>query len=164
MAEQLGLEQLGGNGAAIDDDERPLAAEAVARLYARLVGPVALYDPEGIAAALFALYPQAPPFVGLYVRDVTEVGEQRAGYVARALTDLPDSGARIVLVAAFDAGRIAARIAHLLPPGAESVLVTDDWNGTTLELLSLTSNVTQLAKTSNAPASNTARPFVHVNR
>jgi hypothetical protein len=99
----------------------PLAAEAVARLYARLVGPVALYDPEGIAAALFALYPQAPPFVGLYVHDVTEVGEQRAGYVARALTDLPDSGARIVLVAAFDAGRIAARIAHLLPPGAEVV-------------------------------------------
>ncbi len=99
----------------------PLAAEAVARLYARLAGPVALYDPEGIAAALFALYPQAPPFVGLYVHDVTEVGEQRAGYVARALTDLPDSGARIVLVAAFDAGRIAARIAHLLPPGAEVV-------------------------------------------
>ena len=39
----------------------PLAAEAIARLYARLAGPVALYDPEGIAAALFALYPQAPP-------------------------------------------------------------------------------------------------------
>ena len=39
-----------------------------------------------------------------------------------------------------------------------------DWNGTTLELLSLTSNVTQLANTSNAPASSTARPFVHVKR
>ena len=34
---------------------------------------------------------------------------------------LPRSGARIVLIAAFDAGRIAARIAHLLPPGAEVV-------------------------------------------
>ncbi len=29
----------------------PLAAEAISRLYARLVGPVALYDPDGIAAA-----------------------------------------------------------------------------------------------------------------
>src|SRR6516165_6967420 len=103
----------------------PLAAEAIARLYARLEGPVALYDPEGIAAALFALYPQAPPFVGLFVHDVTVVGEERGGYIARALTDLPQSDARIVLIAAFDAGRIAARIAHLLPGGAE-VLTLDE--------------------------------------
>ena len=38
----------------------PLAAEAIATLYARLAGPVALYDPDGIADALFALYPDAP--------------------------------------------------------------------------------------------------------
>ena len=38
----------------------PLAAEAIARLYAGLTGPVALYDPEGIAAALLALYPGCP--------------------------------------------------------------------------------------------------------
>ena len=88
-------------------------------------GPVAVYDPEGIAAALLALYPDAPPFIGLYVHDVTAVGEERAGYVARALTELPDSGARIVLIAAFDAGRIAARIAHLLPPGAEVVTLDE---------------------------------------
>ena len=30
----------------------PLAAEAIAWLYARMRGPVALYDPEGIAAPL----------------------------------------------------------------------------------------------------------------
>ena len=75
-----------------------------------LRGPVALYDPDGIADALFALYPEAPPLAGLYVHDVTAVGEERAGHVARALTDLPESGARVVLIAAFDAGRIAARI------------------------------------------------------
>ena len=69
--------------------------------------------------------PEAPPFIGLYVHDVTAVGEERAGYVARALTELPDSGARIVLIAAFDAGRIAARIAHLLPPGAEVVTLDE---------------------------------------
>ena len=36
----------------------PLAAEAIERLYARLDGPVALYDPDGIADALLAMYPR----------------------------------------------------------------------------------------------------------
>jgi hypothetical protein len=103
----------------------PLAAEAITRLFARLAGPVAVYDPDGIAAALLALYPAAPPFAGVYVHDVTDVGEDRGGYVARALTDLPDGGARTVLIAAFDAERIAARIAHLLPPGAEVVTLDE---------------------------------------
>jgi hypothetical protein len=96
----------------------PLAAQAIARLYERISQPAALYDPEGIAAALLALYPQASPFVGCYVHDVTAVGEQRAGYVAQALTELPHSAARVVLIAAFDAGRYATRIKHLLPKGA----------------------------------------------
>ena len=54
----------------------PLAAEAIGRLYGRLArsGPVALYDPDGIAEALFALYPDAPPVAGVYVHDVTAVG------------------------------------------------------------------------------------------
>ena len=44
----------------------PLAAEAIGRLYGRLArtGPVALYDPDGIAEALFALYPDAPQVAG----------------------------------------------------------------------------------------------------
>jgi hypothetical protein len=103
----------------------PLAAEATARLYAWLDGPVALYDPEGIAAALLALYPAPSPLAGLYVHDVTAVGEERAGHVARALTELPESRAKIVLIAAFDADRIAARIAHLLPRGAEVVTLDE---------------------------------------
>ncbi len=93
----------------------PLAAEAVARFYARLDGPIALYDPEGIAAALLALYPNAR-IAARYVHDVSAVGD-----AARALTDLPDSGARTVLIAAFDAERIVARIAHLVPDGAQVV-------------------------------------------
>ena len=48
-------------------------------------------------------------------------GEDRAGHTARALTELPASGARTVLVAAYDAARIAARIGHVLPPGAQVV-------------------------------------------
>jgi hypothetical protein len=101
----------------------PLAAEAIGRLYARLgaSGSVAVYDPDGVAEALFALYPDAPPLSGIYVHDVTAVGTQRAGCTARPLTELPASGARTVLIAAFDAGRMAARIADLVPAGADVV-------------------------------------------
>ncbi len=101
----------------------PLAAEAIASLYARAQGPVALYDPAGLAEALLAMYPL--PVAGLFVHDTALVGTERAGMVARRLTDLPDSGASTVLIAAFDAARMAERIAHLLPGGAR-VLTLDD--------------------------------------
>jgi len=96
----------------------PLAAEAIAGLYARLAPPVALYDPDGIAEPMLALYPDLPRVEGLFVHDVAQVGQRRAGLTARKLTDLPLCPARSVLIAAFDAARIAARIAHLLPTGA----------------------------------------------
>ncbi len=96
----------------------PLAAEAIARLLAGLEGPVALYDPDGLAAPLLAMYPDLPGPVSLYVHDVAAVGKTRAGLTARPLIDLPRAEARSVLIAAFDAGRAAARIAALLPPGA----------------------------------------------
>ena len=45
----------------------PLAAEAIARLYARLAhcGPVALYDPDDIVEALSAMYPDLPGAAGI---------------------------------------------------------------------------------------------------
>jgi hypothetical protein len=101
----------------------PLAAEAIDRLYARLGGPVALYDHDGIADALIAMYPG--PFDTLLVHDVSAVGETRGGMTAQPLTDLANCGARTVLVAAFDAARIVSRIAHMLPPDA-TVLTLDD--------------------------------------
>jgi hypothetical protein len=101
----------------------PLAAEAIEHLYARLEGPVALYDPDGIADALVAMYPAA--FETLFVHDVSAVGEIRGGLTAQPLTDIGASGARTVLVASFDAARTVARIAHMLPPDA-SVLTLDD--------------------------------------
>jgi len=99
----------------------PLAAEAVARLYARLAasGPVAVFDPEGIAAALFVMHPDPPTLAGIYVQDVREVGAERAGHIASPLTALAEARAGSVLTAAFDAARIHARIAELIPRGAE---------------------------------------------
>ena len=105
----------------------PLAAEAIAALYARLAasGPVAVFDPEGVAGTLFALHPRTPPIEGLYVQDVEAVGRASAGLLAKPVTDLAASPARAVLVAAFDAGRIVARLAPLLPAGA-AVLALDE--------------------------------------
>lgn len=101
----------------------PLAAEGLARLFARLAaaGPVAVYDPDGILDALAALCPDLPKLAGVYVHDTGKLGTVHAGLAARPVTDLPASGARAVLVTAFDTGRIRPRIAHLLPPGAELV-------------------------------------------
>ncbi|MBN9560642.1 MAG: hypothetical protein J0H14_07935 [Alphaproteobacteria bacterium] len=103
----------------------PLVAEALGPMLARLrAGGFALYDPDGIADALFALYPDAPRPARLYVHDVLAVGQMRAGLAAAPLTELPRVTAGTVLIAAFDAGRIAARIGQLVPRGAE-VLTLD---------------------------------------
>jgi hypothetical protein len=101
----------------------PLAAEEINRLYARLAGngPVALYDPGGIAEALFALHPPTFDAISLYVHDVTAVGRARAGLTAQPLTELPHSAARTVLVAAFDAAHLLARIAPFLPANAAAI-------------------------------------------
>ncbi len=95
----------------------PLAAEALAALSASLanMGPIAVFDPDGIAEALFVLHPALPPIEGIYVQDVREVGREHAGHRARPLDALREAPPRAVLVAAFDAGRLVARLAGLLP-------------------------------------------------
>jgi hypothetical protein len=93
----------------------PLTAAAIQDLYSQLEPPVALYDPDNIAEALTALCPRK--FDTLLVHDTAAVGDKRAGLIAQPLTDLPTCGARTVLIAAFDADRIEARVAPMLPPG-----------------------------------------------
>ncbi|MDE2238779.1 MAG: hypothetical protein KGJ73_02470 [Rhodospirillales bacterium] len=95
----------------------PLAARALAALAER-AGPVALFDPDGIATPLLALCPDLE-IEGLYVQDTQAIGQIRAGHVARALLDLPHARVGTVLLAAFDAGRVAQHLQGLLPPGAE---------------------------------------------
>lgn len=94
----------------------PLAAEAMQRLAAQLAeaGPVALFDPEQVAGPLLTMYPGLP-VESLFVQDVRQVGQQRAGLVAQPLTDLAASGARCVLIAAFDAARLQALLRTQLP-------------------------------------------------
>ena len=95
----------------------PLAAEAIQRLAARIDTPLATYDPDGVAEALWALHPGMPRPAELFVHDVQQLGQRRAGVPAQPLTDLPQSRSATLLIAAFDAGRIEARIAHMIPQG-----------------------------------------------
>lgn len=102
----------------------PLAVEPARALIERLAsaGPVALYDPLGMAEAVSAIHDLSGlDLCGLYVQDVETVGEVRAGLTAQPVTDLKGSGARMVLLTAFEAGRLGDHIRHLLPEGAELV-------------------------------------------
>ena len=103
----------------------PLAAEAIAQLAGRLSGALAVYDPDGVADALFALHPEMPRPAELYVHDTEQIGQLRAGARAQPLTDLPQSKAGTLLVASFDAGKLGARVAPLLPPGMALTTLDD---------------------------------------
>lgn len=101
----------------------PLAAEAIAALGRDLAqaGELAVFDPDGVAAALFALHPAMKAPVEYYVQDVGRLGAALAGVAAQPVTALAQSQARTLLIAAFDAGRIEARIAGLARPGMQIV-------------------------------------------
>jgi hypothetical protein len=120
------FDNLRGGNLAYKALAHPVAASGLARLAASLseTGQVAIYDPDGIARSLLALSP-AIDVEGLYVSDTLAVGQMRGGYIARPLTDLAAARVATVLIAAFDAGRIGARIAPFVPMGA-AVLTLDE--------------------------------------
>ncbi len=102
----------------------PVVAERLAALAASIEGPLAVYDPDGTADALWALHPTMSAATEAYVHDVAQLGQRRAGQPAQPITALRHSAARTVLIAAFDAGRIQARIGHLVP-GHMTVVTLD---------------------------------------
>jgi hypothetical protein len=95
----------------------PLAAEALAGLAGELAaaGPVAVFDPDGVAGALYSLHPGLPAPAEFYVQDVGRLGERLAGVAAQPLVEVPRSGAASLLIAAFDARRVVERMEGLLP-------------------------------------------------
>lgn len=105
----------------------PLAAEKVPGLLTRLAGRrVALYDPLGYAAAFAAIHPlESLTLCGVFVQDLEDLGRSLLGRRSQPVTDLPGSGAEVVLVTAFDAGRLVDHARHLLPPGAEVVTLDE---------------------------------------
>jgi len=102
----------------------PLAVPAARALVAKLeaAASVALYDPLGFAATFAEIYPLAGVrLAGLYVQKVEALDRAVLGRRVQPVTELRESDATVVFVAAFDAERIVAHIRHLLPAGAEVV-------------------------------------------
>jgi hypothetical protein len=62
---------------------------------------------------------------GVYVQDSTAIGKPRGGHKVRPLTVLREAEVQTVLVAAFDAARIAARLSSLAPANAK-ILTLDE--------------------------------------
>lgn len=106
----------------------PLAAEKLASLGRGLRaegGGLSVYDPDGIAEALFALVPDLPRPTALLVHDTELVGRTRLGLRAARLTDLATVEARTLLVASFEAGKVLARLRHLVPAGLRVVTLDE---------------------------------------
>lgn len=102
----------------------PLTAEATGTLLDRLsaAGPVALYDPMGHLGTLAELHDLTRLDVaGVYVQAIERLGDRVLDHTAQPVTALPESGAKTVLLAGFDAARAANHIRHLLPPAAEAI-------------------------------------------
>jgi hypothetical protein len=101
----------------------PLAAEAIAKMAAELsqAGALAVFDPEGMASALYALHPEMPPPAEFFVQDVGALGQTLCGVAARPVTELPRSRAASLLIAGFGTERTEQRIAPLCPAGQRVV-------------------------------------------
>src|SRR5579859_3910924 len=99
----------------------PLAARAVPQLIARIGSrKLALYDPQGAADGFAEFYGVSELRLdGSYVQDVAAIGKPVLGRAAQPVTEIGESGAEVILVAAFDADRLVAHIRHLLPRHAE---------------------------------------------
>ena len=126
MLEFETYDNLRGGNVAYKALAHPVAAEGLARIAASLTrtGRVALYDPHGIAGILLALTP-AIAVEGIYVHDSLAVGRTFGVHRTRALIDLPTARVSNVLIASFDASRLAARIRPFLPPGAAAVTLDE---------------------------------------
>lgn len=97
----------------------PLAAAAMAALAERLPadGALAVYDPDGAAATLTALYPAFTPDGGLFTHESEQVGQQDGfGGTKRALTRIGESQAEVILVTSFEHEKMLARVARVARP------------------------------------------------
>src|ERR1700722_13510225 len=92
----------------------PLAAAPGRALLAGLkrYGKVAVVDPHGAAAGFAELFDLSGlNLAGIYVQEVARIGE--------TVPELAQSGARAVLVAAFDADRLIGQLAPFVPANAD---------------------------------------------
>jgi hypothetical protein len=126
MLEIETYDNLRGGNVAYKALAHPVAAEALARIAVSLnrTGPVAIYDPSGIAGVLLALAPEIEA-EGIYVHDSLAVGQKCGTHRTRALIELGTASVSNVLIAAFDAPRLTARVKPFLPSGAAAITLDE---------------------------------------
>ena len=102
----------------------PEVADDAARLVGRLARAdgVAVYDPLGFLEGFAACHDLGSAAIeAVYVQSVSQIGCRRLGRTALPVNQIGAARADLILVAAFDADRLAQQIAHLAPQGAEVV-------------------------------------------
>jgi len=100
----------------------PLMVPAAHALVAKLAAleSLAVYDPDGIAAALDAFYPLTLANVsGYFVQNVEHLNRCFHHLPARPATEIAQAGPAAVFVATFEPERKLLPIRQLLPKGAE---------------------------------------------
>jgi len=100
----------------------PHAAAPAHALLARLASaaPTAIIDPDGAAEGFAEIYGlEGIAIAGIYVQDAARIGAMVLGHRALPLTALAECRARSVLVAGFDADRLAGQLQPYLPAGAQ---------------------------------------------
>lgn len=106
----------------------PLTVDRAAALLGTLrrSGKVALYDPLGMAEGFAEFYPlHGLDIRAVYVQRLEDLGRTVLGQPVQPVTALANSDAAVLLVTAFDAGRLIDHIRHLVPAGT-AVLSLDD--------------------------------------
>ena len=98
----------------------PRAAPAGRALLGELTRnpPLAIYDPNGAVEAFNeVLCLDEAEITGVYVQQVSRLGDTVIGHRALPVTELVHSPARSVFVAAFDAERMIEQLEPCLPAG-----------------------------------------------
>lgn len=98
----------------------PRAADPAEALIAELAGagPIAVYDPMGLADAFAELHPLDRVDVAeVYVQDIERIGEASLGRPVQPISEITQSSAAMLFVIAFDSGRLKDHIRHALPDG-----------------------------------------------
>jgi hypothetical protein len=113
-----------GGGAFFKAIGHPLAAARAHALFTELAaaGPMALYDPLGLAPELLALYDLSAADVrAAFVQKTEALGTDILGHAVQPVTALPQAAVTTLLVIAFDAKRLIDQIRHLAPAGCRIV-------------------------------------------
>ena len=101
----------------------PMTAPLTARMIDTVAkaDSVAVYDPAGYFTDLAAMHDLGGwKIEGVYVQRIEEVGQDRAGFTARPLTEIADSTASLIFVADFDSERLLSRLGPYRPTATAS--------------------------------------------